>query len=539
MKVFLRNKAGMQRIFRRLVWGVCLFSASSVVADTWNQFRGPGGSGVAKATTAPIAPEDRNRAWTTHIPFGLSSPVMSETRVMVTGISDGRFQTLALDKETGRVVWQATALEVALEKVHAAGSPAASTPHVDADGVYVFFGSFGLLCYDHDGRECWRKAVDTPKSLYGNSTSLVGDEQRLYLVLDDERNLPDSKLTRSKVIAIDKQTGETLWETARPMHRSGWSTPTLWQKDDGAELVVLGQGRVASYAADTGEERWFANGFSRETIAVPVIGNGKVYASAAMLGGVPDEHPDPQPFWAAVMQFDANKSGTLTREEMTAHFTFPFRPELNPAHPGYGMPMPKEPSKRKARLDGMFAQVDRNKDGEWSKEEFLARLNFNRGKPTLMAIEPGGVGDVGESKVAWRLHQSIPEVPSPLFYQDRLYMVRNGGFLSSVNAATGELVYRERLGASGPYSASPVLANGHLYLLSERGVLTVVKAGEPFEKVHQLDLRERSSVTPAFDATSLYVRTRQGLTTFRSQEEMPVPSEESDEILHREDMPKQ
>ncbi|MEA3367726.1 MAG: PQQ-binding-like beta-propeller repeat protein, partial [Planctomycetota bacterium] len=437
--------------------------------DPWNQLRGPNGSGVARACQPPVRLDARHVAWKRPVPRGLSSPVLAGNRIFLTAVVYDRLVTLAFDTASGKLAWRRAAPVVPVEKVHKINSPAASTPHVDDERVYIYFGSYGLLCYDHEGREQWTKPIPTPRSLYGVATSPIGHGDSLILVLDNDANLPGSRLSQSKLLAVKKSTGETAWETPRPFHRSGWSTPTIWTHGGGKDLVVLGSGRVAGYDPQTGVQKWFATGFSRETIAMPVSGNGHLYASAAM-GGVPDEQPDPQPFWDAVMQFDGNGDGKLERREMTGHFTFPFRPELPPGHPGYGMPLPGDEAKRKPRLDGMFAWVDKDKNGFWTRDEFLASMSFRRSKPTLMAIRPGGEGDVTETHVTWQLHRNIPEIPSPVFYKDRLYLVRNGGHLAAVDATNGAILYSERLGAPGQYSASPVVANGHLYLASNRGV---------------------------------------------------------------------
>ena len=483
--------------------------------DSWNQFRGPNGSGVARACQPPVRLDAGRVAWKTPVPPGLSSPVLAGNRIFLTAVEDGRLVTLAFDTASGKRAWRREAPEVPVEKVHEANSPASSTPQVDDERLFVYFGSYGLLCYDHEGREQWARPIPTPRSLYGMATSPIGHGDSLILVLDNEANLPGSRLSQSRILAVKKSTGETAWETPRPFHRSGWSTPMIWSHGDGKDLVVLGSGRVAGYDPQTGAEKWFATGFSRETIAMPVSGRGHVYAAAAMLGGVPDEQPDPQPFWDAVMQFDGNGDGMLERGEMTGHFTFPFRPELPPGHPGYGMPLPENQAHRKARLDGMFAWVDRDKNGFWTRDEFLASMSFRRGKPMLMAIRPGGEGDVTETHVTWQLHRNIPEIPSPVFYKDRLYLVRNGGFLAAVDAANGETLYRERLGGGGQYSASPVVANDHLYLASNRGLVSVVKAADAFHMVYQRDLGEPVFVTPALDASTIYIRTETNLLAFR------------------------
>ena len=84
-----------------------------------------------------------------------------------------------------------------------------------------------------------------------------------------------------------------------------------------------------------------------------------------------------------------------------------------------------------------------------------------------------------------------------------------------MNAATGKVLYRERLAAAGQYSASPVIANGHVYLISSKGMLTVVKCGDRFEVVHQADLKAPVAATPAMDQAALYVRTDEAVLAFR------------------------
>lgn len=482
----------------------------------WNEFRGSNSDGVALASKAPVKIGAGSQVWKTPVPPGLSSPVLSRDRLFLTAIEQDRLATLAFDSTTGKLVWQQLAPEAPLEKVHQVNSPATPTPCADNERVYVYFGSYGLLCYDHAGREQWRKPIATPKSLYGAASSPILHGENLILVLDNDANLPDSKLSQSRILALKKSTGEVVWETARPLRRSGWSTPTIWRHDAGADLVVLGSGRVCGYDPGTGVEKWFATGFSRETIAQPVSGHGLVYVSSAMLGGVADEQPDPEPFWKAMLQFDANGNGKLEPGEMTEQFTFPFRPELPLGHPGFGMPLSADPAKRKEQQAGIFASVDKNRDGFWTHEEFLANMSFRREKPRLVAIAPGGHGDVTETHVTWQLNRSIPEIPSPLFYHDRLYLVRNGGILTAVNAADGKIIYDERVGSAGQYSASPVVAHDHLYLLSNLGVISVLATGDTFQLVHQYDLREPAFVTPAFDDTTLYVRTESHLWAFRS-----------------------
>jgi len=492
----------------------CSLSAESGPVH-WNQFRGPNGAGCAARFKPPLKISAEQAAWRTSLPPGKSSPVLWRDRVFLTGLEHSRLTTLALDAYSGKVLWKRLAPEVPLARVHRANSVAASTPCVDDKNVYVYFGSYGLLCYDHQGREQWTKPIPTPRSMYGVATSPILHGPRLILVLDDDANLKDSKLSRSKVMALDCATGEALWETARPYNRGVWSSPMIWTHESGAELVVSGNGRVYGYEPATGEERWHVSGFSREPIAIPVAGNGQLYVSVSMQGGRGDAALDPEPFWNAMLHFDRNDDGRIGRDEITKDFTTPFRPELDPGHPGFGMPLPTNPEQRRKRQNDIFNWRDRDKDGFWTKEEFSTDMRVGRGKPNLAAIRSGGRGDITESHVQWNLRRGIPEIPSPVFHAGRLYLVRSGGTLSCVHADNGEVIYRERLGASGQYSASPVIANDHIYLLSGKGVLTVVKCSDAFTKTHQVDLDVPVAATPALDQHSLYVRADDALMAFR------------------------
>ena len=117
--------------------------------------------------------------------------------------------------------------------------------------------------------------------------------------------------------------------------------------------------------------------------------------------------------------------------------------------------------------------------------------------------------------VSWTLRRGIPEIPSPLYHKNRLYILRDGGTMSCINAQTGAVVYREKTGTSGQYTASPIFANDHMFLTSARGVVTVVKPGDTFTIVHQEDLKVPVFATPAMDENTLYIRTKNDVIAFR------------------------
>ena len=501
------------------VFGFIFFLISSAKADQaggWNRFRGPHGSGVAVGCQPPVRVGKDCEAWRVPIPQGLSSPVLSESQIFLTAVGEGELMTIALDKKSGKELWRRFAPVKATEKVHRAASQASPTVLVDEQYIIVYFGSYGLLCYDHDGNEVWKKPIPTPQTLYGMASSPVGFGEMVIMVLDDDRNLPGSKLSRSKVIAYEKATGKEAWKTARPFSRSGWSTPIIWYHKVGTDLVVLGDGRLNGYDPKTGEGKWHTTGFSRETIAVPVANRDHVFASSSRRGGDGDAETNPKPFWDAILPFDKNKNGKIERSEMKVPFTFPFRPELPVDHPGFGFPMPVDLKKREERVDWILSWFDKDKDQAWSEEEFMKGFKDKPGKPLLVAVRPGGSGNVTETHASWSVNRNIPEIPSPLLHDGIIYLIRAGGVLAATDAQNGEIIYRNRISSlGGQCTASPVYANGHLYLVASHGVISVVATGRKFREIHSYDLGEESETTPAIDRNSIYIRTGRHLISFR------------------------
>src|SRR5262245_36849535 len=165
-----------------LGWRLCVYlglilislGASPALAD-WPRFRGPNGSGVADGTGEPPARfgPSENVAFAVDVPPGISSPVVSGGRVYLTALRGKDLVTLALDESSGKVLWEKRAPAERLEGVHPTSSPAVSTPAVDGERVVVFFGSFGLLAYDPDGKELWRLPLGPFNNTFGTSGSPV------------------------------------------------------------------------------------------------------------------------------------------------------------------------------------------------------------------------------------------------------------------------------------------------------------------------------------------------------------------------------
>lgn len=128
---------------------------------------------------------------------------------------------------------------------------------------------------------------------------------------------------------------------------------------------------------------------------------------------------------------------------------------------------------------------------------------------TIRAVRLDGQGDVTKTHIAWQTTEEVPHVPSMLYVSPHLYMVTEAGIARCLVAATGEVLWRERLG--GRFSASPVYADGKVYFLSERGIMTVVEAGLQFKVIARNDLGETCCPSPAISQGNIFIRTDKAL----------------------------
>jgi outer membrane protein assembly factor BamB len=132
-------------------------------------------------------------------------------------------------------------------------------------------------------------------------------------------------------------------------------------------------------------------------------------------------------------------------------------------------------------------------------------LDTGFGRPQLWAVRPDGVGDVSDTHVAWRQTQQVPAMSSPVMADDRIFLISDGGVASCLDAATGEVVWRERV--AGQYSASPLLGAGCVYFSNHDGRTTVVAATDEFKVVAENDLDGRLMASPAVAEGDLVLRT--------------------------------
>jgi outer membrane protein assembly factor BamB len=294
----------------------------------WPQWRGPFFNGMARGDAPTVWSDTTNIKWKAEIPGrGFSTPAIWGDRIFVTTaiptgkstpaptpnpneqaqgnqrragggagpLLEHRFEVLALDRKTGKLLWQRTAkVATPHEGYHRAyGSFASNSPVTDGRYVYASFGSRGIYCYDFNGKLIWEKDPGVQMKMrlaFGEGTAplLVGN--RLFLVFDHE--------AESFIVALDRRNGKELWRAARN-ERSSWSTPLAIEHGGKTEIVVSATNRVRSYDPETGKVLWESGGLGANAIPVPIHQNGIVYVMSG--------YRDPK-----MMAIKLGKQGDLT-----------------------------------------------------------------------------------------------------------------------------------------------------------------------------------------------------------------------------------
>jgi outer membrane protein assembly factor BamB len=448
--------------------------------SNWPQFRGPDGSAIAEKSDPSIhfGPSS-NVLWKIEIGSGNSSPCVWGNRIFLTSFDKTRLETLCIDRENGRILWRQKAPVEKFETTHQLGNPATPTPAIDGRSVYVYFGSFGLLAYDFDGKERWRKPLNTPEVEWGVGASPIVEGDLLILNCDQDLG--------AYLLAVDKRTGKTVWKTERPEFRRGFATPFVWRHGGTEELVVPGSLWLKSYNLKDGKELWTVAGTSRVACSSPTAGDGLLFSASWNYGADQGDRFTMPPFDEFAAQYDKNKDGKFTKDEL-------------PAGP----------------VGDRFSQMDVNHDGVVTREEWEGMADmFKQAGNALLAIRAGGKGDITKTHVAWKVTRSLPYVSSPLYYEGRLYTIKSGGLASCYDAKTGKPFYQdERVGAPGDYYSSAVAANGKIYLASQQGLMLVMAAGETLNVLARNDLESQVMATPALVEGKLYVRTATHLYSF-------------------------
>ncbi len=159
----------------------------------------------------------------------------------------------------------------------------------------------------------------------------------------------------------------------------------------------------------------------------------------------------------------------------------------------------------KLNYEGGFSNVSRPVAADG-----MMYLNTGFMRPELLGVRLGGTGNVTDSHLAWTYQRSVPLKPSPVLVDGLIYLISDkGGVLTCLDGKSGEAVWTERLG--GNYSASPLNAQGRIYFFSHEGKTTVVKPGRKFELLAENELDDGFMASPAVGGKALILRTRTNL----------------------------
>ncbi|HYO99398.1 MAG TPA: PQQ-binding-like beta-propeller repeat protein, partial [Pyrinomonadaceae bacterium] len=482
-----------------------MLAATGAVAEDWPQFRGLNGSGVSASTGLPeVFGPEKNVVWKTPLPPGHSSPVLTRDRVFLTayarekavsgqqpangtkenaGQKNHKLLVICLDRQTGKLLWQREVPRSREGRLQNVNDPASPSPVTDGTNVYVFFQEFGLVSYDRAGKERWRLPLGPFNMFYGFGASPI--------LVDDKVILPvDQDSPSSYLIAVDKTSGRVRWKVERPAVISGYSTPIIYQPKQGAKQIVVPESfQLSAYSVADGKRVWWVRGLACEMKSIASSDGEYVYING---WGFPQNQPGNQistiPLEEALKRYDKNTDKLIAKSEVTGA------------------------EKMDKMLAAAFEAFDMDRDEKLNAKDWEVFRGMMASENGLLAIKLGGQGDQTATAIRWRYQKPVPQVPSTLLYQGILYMVNDSGILLSFDPATGNVIKQGRLhGAIDKYFASPVAADGKVFLVGQGGQVSVLKAAGDWQVLAVNELDDEVFATPAIADGRVYIRTRSAL----------------------------
>ena len=284
-------------------------SSSSANAH-WPNWRGPGTTGGVLRGDPPVEwDESKNVKWKIEIPGkGYGTPVIWNDTIFIStavatnkrgkspvkegGFGHGgrrgppsvgtdrihKFVILAVDRKTGKLLWQKTLQEdMPHERSHADGSWASNSPVTDGKRVYAFFGSRGLYCLDLSGELQWKRDFGkmTTRMQFGEGSSPLLHGDKIIINWDHEG--------QSFITALDKKTGKEIWKTPRDEPTS-WATPLVVKVNGKDQVISSASNRIRGYDLASGKSIWECGGLTLNVVASPVYADDIVYAASGFRG---------------------------------------------------------------------------------------------------------------------------------------------------------------------------------------------------------------------------------------------------------------
>ena len=166
-----------------------------------------------------------------------------------------------------------------------------------------------------------------------------------------------------------------------------------------------------------------------------------------------------------------------------------------------------------------FFRMDLDQSGRLTEAEWNRHAEvFRRAQNALLAIKPSQArGQLAEEDVIWSYPRGAPYVASPLLDRGTIWMVKDGGIVTKIEAATGRRLVEERLVGPGSYYASPVSGDGKVYFCSEPGVVTIVANQSDWQVLSSRNFREKIHATPAISGGRIFLRTAKALYCFQRE----------------------
>ena len=251
----------------------------NAMEEQWPFLRGPTLSGRASSTNAPLTwngETGQNIKWKVALKHGgASSPVVWGKRVFLTSGDASARSVMAHDAETGALLWCKDIPDGSKsgEPLPEAGEDAglaASTPACDEARVYAVFATGDVVALDHEGNIVWQVFLGRPKNTYGHASSLVYCGDMLLVQWDQEEH--------ARVLALEKSTGKTLWETPREVSMS-WSTPVVMTWCDKKLLLIHASQQTWGLELATGKKLWQVEGVTGE-VAPSLTWEGDIWLAA-------------------------------------------------------------------------------------------------------------------------------------------------------------------------------------------------------------------------------------------------------------------
>ncbi len=500
----------MKRTFLLLlVYGFLMSSSSfhSVDAqnsESWLQFRGANGWGIAPPNATPPVDfgKEKNVAWRINVPEGYSSPCIFDDNLIITGVNqqEKEYYVWNVQHTDGTVKWEKVIPVDTFEYVHPISSPAAATPVSDGKNIYCYFPSLGLICYDVEGNEIWKTPIEFLPVFYGSGTSPILHKDKL--ILNHDNNVTP------RLMVFNKYNGKLLWKynfqifNQDPVSYS-YSTPAVWND----HVIIHRMYQLIGIDINTGKYLWHYE-IGTEGTGTPVIKNDTLFINAWIIRGEEALNGDIENFQTLFVERDADKNNAITHAEFKDRIVLGKRADatanIGPSNWYLDWPM--------------LVLFDTNKNDTISKLEWDGMEYFwnNKFKHGLVAFQLGDTGNITSSGHLWKIADNIPETPSVLVKNGLLYMVKDGGKITCVKADDGNIIYSERLGASGTYLSSPMYADGRIYLTSFNGRITIIKEGREFEIINQIDLKDKIGASPVAVGNKLFIRTHSYLYAFKN-----------------------